>query len=245
MITRHHVALALICSLIIGIAIVPFSPGLFLVLVTGTCIGSVLPDIQMTKPKKFCTRSLAWCIVQFTKFACMPLICRCYRAIPAFRAGTCDKRVTHSVPGVLFVSGILTGIIYSSAALSGTHVPDPANAFLAGIFLGMILHLAEDLCTRKGITPLFPFSDLRITGSIRPCDAGDRRIGHFHVQHCSVLILFFTLCAAGMIPSRLVIPAGFTGIAACVVFMISLSSVKISPGDFQPSPGTQAVPNAG
>lgn len=245
MITRHHVVLALVCSLIIGIAVVPSSPVLFVMLAFGTCIGAILPDIQMKKPKTICSRLLAWYIVQFTKTACVPLICRCYRVLPGFRAGTCDKRLTHSIPGILLVTSILAGIIYCSAALAGTPPPDYAKAFLAGAFLGMVLHLAEDLCTRKGIAPLFPLCDLRITGSIRPCDTSDRRIMHFHVQHCSILILFLLLCAAGKIPGGFILPAGLAGTMACTVSMISLSSVRITPGDAQPASLLRAAMNPG
>jgi len=235
MITRHHVALALMCSLIIVTAIVPFDPGLLLALAAGTCIGAVLPDIQMTRPKKFCVRTLAWCIVRFTTRLCVPVMCRSYRMIPGFRADPRDKRLTHSVPGILAIFGILAGILYGFAVLAGQfHPPMMFNAFLAGAFIGMALHLAEDLCTRKGIAPFFPFCDLHLNGSIRPCDTGDRRIGQFHVQHCSVLVGFLALSAAGMIPPGYILPAGLIGSIACVVWMISLSSVKISPGDTQP-----------
>jgi len=246
MITRHHVALALMCSLTLAVAVVPFDPALFLVLVTSICVGSILPDIQMTKPKKICAITLAWLIVQFTKRACMPLMCSCYRIIPGLCPEPGDKRLTHSVPGILFITIILAGILYSISAIAGQfHLPGAAKVFLAGAFLGMILHLAQDLCTRKGIAPFFPFSDCRISGSIRPCDTRDRRIAQFHAQHGSILTLFMALDLAGMIPAGLILPAGFAGSAVCIAWMISLSSVKIYGGDTLLSRIPQGTPVAG
>jgi hypothetical protein len=45
--------------------------------------------------------------------------------------------------------------------------------FLGRLLIDMLLHLAEDLCTRKEIAPFHPFNDISITGTIRPCDTRD------------------------------------------------------------------------
>ena len=46
MITRHHVALAMLCTTIICSALVPSDPVLITVICLGTCTGAILPDIQ-------------------------------------------------------------------------------------------------------------------------------------------------------------------------------------------------------
>jgi hypothetical protein len=50
MITRHHLSLVFICTLMLGIMVFPQELVLVCILVTGSCIGTLLPDIQMKVP---------------------------------------------------------------------------------------------------------------------------------------------------------------------------------------------------
>jgi hypothetical protein len=47
MITRHHVALAMLCITILCSALVHFDPNLITLICLCACTGSILPDIQM------------------------------------------------------------------------------------------------------------------------------------------------------------------------------------------------------
>ncbi|MEI7649206.1 MAG: hypothetical protein WCJ47_05790 [Methanomicrobiales archaeon] len=47
MITRHHVALVILCNTILCSALVPFDPVLILVICLGACTGAIQSDIQM------------------------------------------------------------------------------------------------------------------------------------------------------------------------------------------------------
>jgi len=232
MITRHHITLSLMCSLIAGLAVVPVDPLLLILLASGTCIGVILPDIQMRAPKRITALTLAWMITRFARIICVPVMCSCYRLIPGIDATQCDKRLTHSVPGILFMFLIIAGIQYGIVTLSGFSLwITPAPALLAGIFLGLCLHLREDICTRKGITPLFPSSTLRISGTIRPCDTRDGRIRHFSIQHGSVLAGFVVLMIAGLIPQRDISSTALLGLTLCTGLMWIFSSVKLSYDD--------------
>ncbi|MDD1704579.1 MAG: metal-dependent hydrolase [Methanoregula sp.] len=232
MITRHHITLSLICSLIAGLAIVPWDLFLLILLAAGTCIGVILPDIQMKAPKRITALTPAWMITRFARLICVPVICSSYRLIPGIDAPQCDKRLTHSVPGILFIFLIIAGIQYSIVLFLGAS-PQFASAplLLAGILLGLCLHLAEDLCTRKGITPLYPFSTLRLSGTIRPCDTRDGRIRQFSIQHGLVLAGFVGLRIAGLIPEREITLAALLGLILCTGLMGICSSVKVADDD--------------
>jgi len=229
MITRHHVALVIFCTIILCSALVPSDPVLVLVIGLGACSGAIMPDIQMKKPRGFQIRTAAWMITRFSSLFCTPAICRLYQALfgRSFYPG--DKRLTHSVPGILLLWLVLavlllvTTVILMSPALQYLPI-----AYLCGVMLGLVLHLVEDMCTRKGITPLFPFSTARISGSIRPCDTTDPRIAQFHFYHCSVAGIILGFQFLGNWQGVSSVPVCLFALGSCLGMMIWSSDVSIS-----------------
>jgi membrane-bound metal-dependent hydrolase YbcI (DUF457 family) len=229
MITRHHVTLVILCTAILCSALVPSDPVLILVICLGACTGAILPDIQMKKPQGVQIRTIAWMITRFSRIICTPLICRLYHAFSGHTFQPMDKRLTHSVPGILFLWTIVAAflLIASLILMSSAALYLPA-ALLCGVMLGMVLHLVEDLCTRKGITPLFPFSTTRISGSIRPCDTSDRRIAQFHFYHCSVAGIIIGFQFLGNWQGASSVPVCLFALGSCLGMMIWSSDVSIS-----------------
>ncbi|ABS55406.1 membrane-bound metal-dependent hydrolase [Methanoregula boonei 6A8] len=241
MITRHHFALALICSLILFSSFLFTRPIIAFLVCTGTCIGSLLPDIHMSRPKKTGPRTLAWALVQLPRKACAWILYRIYAALELPVTDPTDKRLTHSLPGILFIT-LSSGLLL----LIPAYIISPANTidgiiFLFGLFLGMIFHLIEDLCTRKGIFPFFPLSQTQIAGSIRPCDHEDHRIRWFHVLHGGVLLILLILDGTGILVPALAFPAGLAGLAICLGIMVYLSDVTVRQAS---SPGARVQPAA-
>jgi len=232
MITRHHVALTILCTLILCSALVPDTPLFILVICMGAGIGAILPDIQMRKPHTFKIRTLAWMVARFGSLFCTPLICRLYRRMTGLTYDTTDKRLTHSVLGIVLLWAILSAFVLvpASILMHGAALEIP-YVFLGGVMLGLVLHLIEDLCTRKGITPLFPFSIAKISGSIRPCDTTDRRIAQFHFYDCSVagIIIGFQFLGTGQALSA--VPVCLFGLGSCLGMMVLSSDVEIMPED--------------
>jgi hypothetical protein len=230
MITRHHLALALMCALIISSAFFFSNPGLVCFVTAGTCIGVLLPDIHMTRPKHFKFRSLAWLIVQFPRRIYAPLLYQIYAYMHHPVQGPGDKRLSHSLPGAFFFFACTAALLLIPVSvLKNASVTDAIFVFLAGVLLGILLHLIEDLCTRKGIFPCFPFSIATVTGTIRPCDMIDLRIGQYHIQHCAVLLTLFVIDAAGILSSLWVMSLSIAGLLFCQVTMIGFSEVTIHP----------------
>jgi len=241
MITRHHIVLTGISTLILCSALVPTAPALILLICTGACTGAILPDIQMKKPHCFQLRTIAWMITRFSRHLCTPLLCRMYRNLTGQDLDPGDKRLTHSIPGIVFLWAVLAVLLLVPASIlmdrAALYIP---AAFLGGVMLGLILHLVEDLCTRKGVTPVFPFSTTKIFGSIRPCDSTDRRIAQFQYYACSVaaIILAFQYLAGPAIPAESIC---LLGLGSCLGMMILSSDVEIIPED--PKDGVPIAPS--
>ncbi|MFA4861864.1 metal-dependent hydrolase [Methanoregula sp.] len=241
MITRHHIALTIMSTLILCSALVPTSPVVILAICTGAGIGAILPDIQMKKPHRFQVRTLAWAITRFSRILCTPLLCQMYQHLTGQNLDPGDKRLTHSVPGILFIWAVFAVFLLVFASLAQDHAATELSfAFLWGLLFGLILHLIEDLCTRKGITPVFPLSTTKVFGSIRPCDSTDRRIAQFHYYDGSVAAIILAFQYLGTGPA---IQAEFIcvfGLGSCLGMMILSSDVEIIAED--PKDGVPVAP---
>ncbi len=239
MITRHHVALVILCSLILCGVLFPSDPVLILVICLGACIGTILPDIQMKKPQGFQIRNVAWVVSHFSSVICIPLMCWYYNAASVRTTHPRDKRVTHSFPGVLFIWVVLAALIFIPSFILMAHTTQYLTAaLLYGVMFGMVLHLIEDMCTRKGIAPFFPFSTTRICGSIRPCDTTDRRIAQFHFHHCSVAVIILGIEFLGKWQCIVSEPICILALGSCLGMMIWSSDVSISR-DYTGDRGTE------
>jgi len=228
MLTRHHVVLGLLCSFIPGSAIAETDPVLAILFITGCGIGLVLPDIHMKRPRTSRFRMVAWWIVQTGTWICLPVMCRVYRRLLKTACEPDDKRLTHSIPGIFFYFSILSGIAYIPLFLFKNIIPAPmVMGFLGGLLTGMLLHLTEDLCTRKGITPVYPFDGTKIVGSIRPCDVLDNRILRYHIHHGTILFFFLVFLSAAHWPVFDLAAVSIAGMGICTLSMVYMSDVRI------------------
>lgn len=228
MLTRHHVVLGLLCSFIPGSAIAETDPFLAILVIIGSGIGLVLPDIHMKRPRTSMLRTVAWWIVQTGTWICLPVMCRVYRWLLKTACEPDDKRLTHSLPGIFFYFSIFSGIAYVLLLLLKNYIPIPmVIGFLGGLLTGMLLHLAEDLCTRKGITPVYPFDGTKIVGSIRPCDVLDNRILRYHIYHGTVLFFFLLFLSAAHWPAFELAAVSILCIGICIISMVYKSDVRI------------------
>jgi membrane-bound metal-dependent hydrolase YbcI (DUF457 family) len=239
MLTRHHVVLGLLCGFIPGSAIAESDPFLAVLVITGCGLGLILPDIHMKRPKTSMLRMVAWWIVRAGMWICLPVMCLVYRRLLKTACEPKDKRVTHSIPGIFFCFSIFSGIAYVLCLLLKNYIPVPmVMGFLGGLLIGMFLHLAQDLCTRKGITPFYPFDAAKIAGSIRPCDVLDNRILRYHGYHGAVLFLFLVLLYSAPWTVSELSAVTVIGMSVCLASMICPSDIRIERLKNQfPEPG--------
>jgi membrane-bound metal-dependent hydrolase YbcI (DUF457 family) len=228
MLTRHHVLLGLLCCLIPASAIAESDPALAILILAGCLTGLILPDVHMKRPRTNKLLAIPWGIVQLGKWICLPVMCLLYRRLLKIGCEPGDKRLTHSIPGCFFCFFIFSALAYVLHLVFRNDIPALAVVgFLAGLLTGLLLHLAEDLCTRKGITPFYPWNETKIVGSIRPCDVFDNRIFRFHVYHSAVLFFFLIFVYAGPWPVSGMIASSLAGVVICIVSMVYCSNVRI------------------
>lgn len=158
----------------------------------------------------------------------MPVICIVYQRCFKTPAKSDDKRLTHSIIGIILYFLILVVIVYVPVFLFQQEIPVYlVTGLFAGLLFGMLLHLAEDSCCRRGILPFYPFSDLMIYGSIRPCDFLDKRILGFHIYHGIVLFFFLIFLDAFHLPVFETIAISMLSIGICIVTMVLQSEIRI------------------
>jgi hypothetical protein len=228
MITRHHLSLVFICTLMLGIMVFPRDLPLLCILVTGSCIGTLLPDVQIKVSANRIFLMPAWFLTRFSTLICIPVMRRIYHTLNYKIPDRGDKRLTHSIPGILIIA-LSIAVLSAVPVIVDWIAPVPlfAVVFSLGATLGLVLHLVEDACTRKGIAPLFPFSTIRISGSIRPCDKADSRIAQYHFHHCSVAMVIIVLHLLGVWPQSASVLLGLFALSSCLAVMIWLSDVRI------------------
>ena len=229
MITRHHISLALGSLVILYLPLLAGSPSLLFVLAPGVCIGAVLPDIQMKKPANLQLLTFAWLIVHIFKTTFIRAYISVFHCIWQYRPVASDKRLLHSLPGLVFVSGIaVTTVVLSWALFPSDGYAHGMRIFLGSIIFGMVFHFIADTCTRKGLCLFYPFSEAYLlAGTIRPCRRDDNRIRIFHgiVLSGAILVFFFTL--AGIFPRNMEYIGGIAIFAVCTALMISMSGVQL------------------
>ena len=75
----------------------------------------------------------------------------------------------------------------------------------------------------------FPDPVWTIAGSIRPCEKTDPRIGQYHIQHCTVLLVIFGLDSTGLLAPPQFMLLSVLGLSVCLVTMIWLSDAAVRP----------------
>ena len=229
MITRHHLGLAFGSMSILYFPLFSQNPLAFAAISAGVCTGVVLPDIQMKRPRRSGALFLAWLLVQVFKKSVLNMYLFLYRQTLGINPPAGDKRLTHSLPGLLFLTGILGSpiilILWMFPADQGFH---QIRIFLAGIIMGLLLHFVEDTCTKKGVYPFYPFSETcRIAGSIRPCNRNDPRIRLFHLYLGLGIIAIFLLYCTGICPEYLKWPVSIAALGGYTVLMLHHADVRI------------------
>jgi membrane-bound metal-dependent hydrolase YbcI (DUF457 family) len=244
LITRHHITLALLCTLILAIAGVPGTPWLAGIVIAGSILGSVLPDIHMKRPSRLRLLTFAWCITRFSERVCMPVIKRLSKQFLDMPITDGDKRVSHSLAGLVFTIATIAVIAFIPVIVAGEFVsPVLAETFLSGVLIGLVLHMIADMCTKKGITPFFPFSTVQVSGTIRPCNPDDWRIAGYHAGLCIVLIVLVTLTGNGGYPAPARTMVAILGLAAGICAMLCCSQVRVTKGETESGTGTE-IPGA-
>ncbi len=229
MITRHHISLALGSLIILYLPLLAGSPSLLLVLAPGVCIGAVLPDIQMKKPETLQLLTFAWLVVHIFKTTFLRAYIAIFNSIWKYRPVSSDKRLLHSLPGLVFISGIaVTAVILSWVLFPSDNYAHGIRIFLGSVIFGVLFHFIADTCTKKGLCLFYPFSDAYfIAGTIRPCRRDDNRIRNFHIIIFTGAIIVLVSTITGILPGNLKYLGGIPVFVICTLLMVAGSGVEM------------------
>ena len=235
MITRHHISLAFGSMLILYFPLVSVNPVVLAVIALGVCTVAVLPDIHMKKPTGFRALTVVWFLIQIFRKTVISFYLLLFRHVFRMQPEE-DKRLTHSLPGLLYLTGLI-GVGIALLMHAYPAYPDLLypRMFLAGIIIGLLFHFVEDCCTKKGLVPLYPFNEsYRIAGNIRPCNTEDSRIRQFHFQALVILAAIVLLYATGLCPEFLKWPVSIAALITWIAVMFYSAEVRIT-GSPKPS----------
>jgi hypothetical protein len=202
------------------------------IILSSVILGSVLPDIHMKKPSRTRLLTAAYYISRFSERACMPVMKFLFRNLFHIPLADRDKRAAHSLTGLVFIFTTIAGGVGISRFIAGNLIPmADAETFLTGIGLGIVFHMIADMCTKKGITPFFPFSMIQIAGSIRPCNPEDLRIAWYHTGLCLVLILMVAVTGSGRYPETSRELIALLGLSLCLGSMLYFSQTRMKKAE--------------
>ncbi len=175
--------LSFFSGLIIAGPLFRVEPVFFLVFVFGVCIGSLVPDVDAEDAAIFHSNvrglkgdtgrilndfvaPLLPVFGYFTKYVIhRPSVLLFNFFSRNHSVSDTHREFSHSIIGIVsftFFTGLYAFLILYFTGL--LHIA--LVFFLAGYFVGCVLHLIQDSCTRSGIAWNSPFSDWKIRGDI-------------------------------------------------------------------------------
>ncbi|MDO9539390.1 MAG: metal-dependent hydrolase [Methanocalculus sp.] len=132
------------------------------IFIAGIIIGSLLPDTDATDSKLHYMDGIARIFSLIMQPVIIPLTKLIFWIFklpfnPAHRGSM------HTFPGLIVYTSLLTALISSAICFIGFWNPI-IGFFFIGLFIGGVLHIFEDCCTRSGLMPFKPFIGRKYAG---------------------------------------------------------------------------------
>lgn len=184
MLGRHHVLLSAATAVFVSAPVVPVNPLAVIVFVVAVAIGSLLPDADSPDAAIFHTEvrglrgsrgevlnAIGPLLPVFgytTRYLVYrPAVIVADRLFTTRTVEAKHRAFLHSLLGAGTITIVLGVYLVAILLLLGTLPLRYLGLFLAGIFLGVILHLVQDSCTKSGIRWAYPFESWRLRGRLR------------------------------------------------------------------------------
>lgn len=179
----------------------------------GIFFGSHLPDMDLVAAQGLNLRSCTGVVVSAVSIVLLSMVRFLYR-VAGWPFDGRHRESLHTVWGVSVATGViaaLTGILFEDAGFWSYHL----LYGYTGLFIGGMLHLAEDCCTISGLQPFQPISPLHLKGGINTGNYRDHR----PVWYARCLVCM----AAGAIAGQYVyyIPAGELMVPVFIITIFS------------------------
>ena len=212
----------------------------------GVYIGCLLPDTDAYHSKLdymwgLNIGGIAWAFGKVTKIVINPIVVATFGWIMQKPINRNHRGMVHSVSGIISYCLILEAMFLLAMWLFETAVPGiiPVglgkdiiwyySCFTLGLFVGGLLHLAEDACTVSGILPFYPFDvTTKFSGDIHTGNFEDRRPKRYFYLVCivgiSIIAILTYFKTKGLYSLRICVLAGLVG------FLVSWAIIAISAG---------------
>ncbi|MCP1662454.1 MAG: metal-dependent hydrolase [Methanocalculus sp. MSAO_Arc1] len=172
-----HIAISTGSGLLLAAPFLQISPVACIVFLSGTVIGSLLPDADATDSKLNYMDGIAQVFSLIMRPLIMPLTRLLFFLLrQPFDPG--HRGSMHTIPGVLVYSLILSSI-FAAILLLIRYWHGILVFFFFGLLFGGLLHILEDSCTKSGVKPFYPFSTRKYTGTISTGSRREERPGYY------------------------------------------------------------------
>jgi membrane-bound metal-dependent hydrolase YbcI (DUF457 family) len=184
---------------------------------------------------------IVWAFGKVTKILVNPIVAGTFGWIMQKPINRNHRGMVHSVSGIISYCLVLEAMFLLTMWLFETAVPGAIpvelgkdiiwyySCFTVGLFVGGLLHLAEDACTVSGILPFYPFDvTTKVSGDIHTGNFEDRRPKRYFYLMCvigaSIIVALVYFKIKGLYSLRLCILAGLVG------FIVAWAIIAISAG---------------
>jgi len=217
MLSKHHIELSIFSTIILFDWLIIHDVTFFLVILFGVFIGSLIPDTDIPKSKMDYMEGVAGFFGLLSKVILNPVVAKIFEILLKKPIDQGHRGITHSVYGILVYCLVIeaTGLLILGLLRMWGPITNLFSLFVFGLFFGGILHLAEDACTRSGISPFYPLSgDKKYSGTISTFDFNDKRPVFYSL---GLLIIAFI---SGFVQVLSKFPVGIAILLSVVSFLI-------------------------
>lgn len=164
---QQHIQISVLTGLVVTVPFLLTNSISSILFLAGVFLGSLLPDSDASDRTAKHGDSILFAFDKINEIFIYPLLLMLSHEKKRHRG------MLHTVAGVATFSLILTAI-----TAIGFLILDVQYNFLIigiGLFIGGVLHLMEDCCTRSGIAPFYPKYTSKFKGNILTFDRKEKR----------------------------------------------------------------------
>jgi len=229
MLSKNHIELSIFSAILLFGWLIIHDAVLLFFIGVGVFVGSLIPDTDIPKSKMDSMEGIAGLFALLSKVILNPLVARIFGFLLKRPIDQGHRGITHSVYGILAYCIVIEGLGLPILWLIGFWgiISTLFSLFVFGLFFGGILHLAEDACTKSGITPFYPFnSNRKYSGTISTFDFKDPRPLYFTL---GLLVVSFTSVIIQILmqfPREIAIL--FSVISFCIVWKVIFMTSNVT-----------------
>lgn len=233
MLSKNHIELSIFSAILLFSWLIIHDAMFLFFICVGVFVGSLIPDTDIPKSRMDSMEGIAGFFALLSKIILNPLVAKIFGFFLKRPIDQGHRGITHTVYGILAYCVVIECLGLPVLWLIGFWgiITTLFSLFVFGLFFGGILHLAEDACTKSGITPFYPFnSNTKYSGSISTFDFKDPRPLYFTL---GLLVVSFSSVIIQMLmqfPTEIALL--FSVISFCIVWKVVFMASNVTKNIF-------------